>query len=232
MLDKKIYHIYNRGVEKRSIFEDDSDRWRFLQGLYLFNDKRLSHRVLFNFKRSDKPLNIKTLKEKVPPEDKEPLLKIMVDCFIPNHFHLIIEEIVEDGLSKFMQKHGIGYTNYFNKKYDRVGSLFQGGYKSVRVENERYLKYLLVYINVLNPAELIESNYKEEGIKDIDKVMKFAADYEWSTHKEYLETRDSFIIDKGILKNAFASPEEYKDFVEMVLRSEKYKKVKHLTFDF
>lgn len=231
MLDQRIYHVYNRGVEKRSIFEEEADRWRFLQSLYLFNDKLVSHRVLSDFEKSSRPLNIKTLKEKVPPEDKEPLLKIMADCFIPNHFHLIIEEIVEDGTSKFMHKFGIGYTGYFNGKYNRVGSLFQGGYKSVRVEKERYLKYLLVYVNVLNPAELIEPNYKEEGIKDIDKVMEFAANYKWSTHKEYLGTRDSFIIDKGILENAFANPEEYKDFVEIVLRSGKYRKIKDLTFE-
>lgn len=231
MLDQKIYHIYNRGVEKRDIFQEEADRWRFLQSIYLFNDERNSHRVLTSFKQAEESLNIKSLKKKVKPKDKKPLLRIMADCFMPNHYHLIVEETKEEGKSKFMQKLGIGYTNYFNKKYNRVGSLFQGGYRSRRVESERYLKYLLVYVNVLNPVELIDLNYKEKDIENIKKVMNFAANYEWSTHKEYLEKRDSFIIDKGILENAFANPEEYKDFVEMVLRSKKYKKIKHLTFD-
>lgn len=231
MLDQKIYHIYNRGVEKRDIFEDEADRWRFLQSLYLFNDKESSHRTLHRFREENKKLNIKTLRREISPQDQEPLVKIMADCFMPNHYHLLLEEAKENGISKFMQKLGTGYTNYFNKKHDRVGGLFQGSYKSVRVEEKRYLKYLLVYINVLNPAELIEVNYKEQGIEDIKKVMEFAADYEWSTHKEYLGTRNSFIIDKGILENAFTNPEQYEDFVEMVLNSEKYKKLDHLILE-
>jgi len=231
MLNKRIYHVYNRGVEKRNIFEDETDKWRFLQSLYLFNDSLDSHRELNEFRDKNKVFNMKTLREKLPSAETEPLVKIMADCLMPNHYHLLLEEIKEDGVSRFMQKLGTGYTSYFNKKHNRVGSLFQGSYKYVRVEKERHLKYLLVYINVLNPVELTEANYKEEGIENIEGVMKFAANYEWSTHKEYLGTRHSFVIDKGILENAFASPEEYEDFVKMVLSSEKYKKIKHLSLD-
>jgi REP element-mobilizing transposase RayT len=221
----KIYHIYNRGVEKRDIFNSDPDNWRFLQGLFLFNDEGISFNTLYQIERENKGrINFNLLKEFVNKnkENRNPLVKIMADCLMPNHFHLLIEEIQENGVSRFMQRLGTGYTKYFNKKYDRIGSLFQGPFKAVPIENDIQLQYVLSYINVINPGQLIEPELKEKGVIDIDKVMNFAENYSFSTNPDYLGLRDSIIIDKGIFKEFFPTPEKYKEFVRDVLLSKKY----------
>jgi putative transposase len=226
-----IYHIYNRGVDKRSIFNEDRDRWRFLQILGLFNSDKSEYDRLWGMEKRGEGANMKTLKEYLKDREDKSLVKVMADCLMNNHYHLILEEVTEGGISKFMQKIGTGYTMYFNKKYKRSGSLFQGNYKSIRVDKDLYLQYLLIYINLINPAEIIQSDLKEVGIRDIDKIMNFAADYYWSTHKEYLQERDSFIIEKGILGEVFSDPKRYKDFCRMVLKSEKYKSLDNFTLE-
>jgi len=214
-----IYHIYNRGVDKREIFFDDNDRWRFLQGLFLFNDIETSQSLLWELERSQGLVNFKVIKDYFARNGlvQHPLVKIMVDCLMPNHFHLLVEEIITGGISKFMHKLGTGYTNYFNQRYSRAGSLFQGTFKAVHVDNENYLQYLLAYINVMNPGQLIEPNLKEEGIMDKRRVLDFAESYFWSTNKEYLQTRDSIIIDKGVLGNIFYSGRQYREFITNII---------------
>ena len=225
-----IYHVYNRGNDGRSIFNEERDRWRFLQGLGLFNNEKFSHQILWNLENRGQGANMKTLKNFLDEkrESNEPLVKIMTDCLMPNHFHLILEEVKERGISNFMHKLGTGYTSFFNKKYGKSGGLFQGRFKARHIDNDLYLQYLLVYINIINPGQLIEPGLKEDGIKDIGAIMKFAAKYKWSTNPEYLQTRNSFIIDKGILGEIFSDPEEYKSFAEMVLREKKYKEIDDL----
>ena len=229
-----IYHIFNRGVEKRDIFLNDSDRWRFLQGLYLFNDENVSANTLWEISRNEGmakfPLVVNSVNHK---GKRNQLVKIMADCLMPNHYHLLLEENREGGISRFMHKLGIGYTKYFNKKYDRVGGLFQGAFKAVLVDKDLYLQYLLVYLNVVNPAELIEPKLKERGINinDVDKIMKFVVGYPWSTHQEYLGKRNSIIIDKGILGNMFANSSKYAEFAKDVLLTKKFNTINNFLLE-
>ena len=226
----QIYHVYNRGVEKRNIFGDENDRWRFLQGLSLFNDERATANLLWQLEKSRKEVNFRVLREYFEKEGRKqmPLVRIMADCLMPNHYHLLLEELVDGGITKFMHKLGTGYVKYFNKKYDRVGGLFQGRFQAIRVDKDIHLQYLLVYINVLNPGQLLEPNLKEEGIRNIEGIMEFAAGYPWSTHQEYLGKRESRIIDKGICDSFFRNPVEYQDFVRRVLEAKKYRNIEHL----
>jgi len=229
----KIYHIFNRGVEKRDIFLNDADKWRFLQGMFLFNDEDSSLGLLWHLEHGGAGLNFKTLlgASIKNPEQRDPLVKIMADCLMPNHYHFLLEEIRDNGISRFMHKLGTGYTGYFNKKYERIGGLFQGPFKAVSVENDLYLQYLLIYINALNPGQLIEPNLKEDGIKNIDAIMKFAEDFSWSTHQEYLGKRDSIIIDKGILNEFFSTSEDYNNLVRTVLSDKKISEINHLILE-
>ena len=228
-----IYHIFNRGVEKRDIFINDTDRWRFLQGMYLFNDENSSYRLLWNLENQGAGLNFRTIRNflRDNPIERKPLVAIMADCLMPNHYHLIIKEIEENGISRFMHKMGTGYTGYFNKKYERVGGLFQSTFKAVSIEKELYLQYLLIYINVLNPGQLIEPNLKEHGVSDVDAVMKFAENFLWSTHQEYLNKRDSIIINKGVFSEFFYNPEQYKEFVKDMLLGKKTLEINHLLLE-
>ncbi|OHA62150.1 MAG: hypothetical protein A2117_02050 [Candidatus Wildermuthbacteria bacterium GWA2_46_15] len=226
----EIYHIYNRGVEKRDIFKDDNDRWRFLQGLFLFNDEKTTANLLWQMERDRGRVTFRVLKEFFAKEkrNREPLVRIMVDCLMPNHFHLLLEEIKKNGISRFMQKLGTGYTRYFNNKYQRVGSLFQGTFKAALVNDEAYLKYLLAYINVINPGELAEPNLKETGIKSVEKITRFVDGFLWGTHQEYSEKRESIIIEKGLLGEFFPDGRKYRQFIEDVLESKKWRKAQDL----
>jgi len=228
-----IYHIFNRGVEKRNIFQDDADRWRFLQGLYLFNDDGNSTNILWRLENERGGLNFKTLKNFVEKESRErkPLVKIMADCLMSNHYHLILQEVEDNGVSTFMHKIGTGYTGYFNKKHGRVGGLFQGTFRAVPVKMDLYLQYLLVYLNVVNPGELVEPKLKERGVKNIDLVIKFATEYPWSTHQEYLKKRDSIIIDKGLLGDFFPTRAKYREFAKNILLAKKFETINHLSLE-
>ncbi len=224
----KIYHVYNRGVEKRNIFNSDSDKWRFLQGMSLFNDENSSFRILSHIERENKGrINFNLLRKFIDKNKKNenPLVRILADCLMPNHYHLLLEEIEEGGTSRFMQKLGIGYVKYFNKKYNRVGPLFQGRFKAIAIENDIQLQYILAYINVINPGQLVEPELKEKGVIDIDKVINFAENYSFCTNPDYLGLRDSIIIEKGVFKEFFPTPEKYREFVRDFIISKKHNEI-------
>ncbi|TSC55680.1 MAG: hypothetical protein Greene071421_88 [Parcubacteria group bacterium Greene0714_21] len=229
----KIYHVYSRGVAKGAICEGESDSWRFLQGLVLFNDTKSAANILWRLQRNRGRLTMNVLKEYIVSDDgeREPLVRIMAYCIMGNHYHLLVEEIQEGGITKFMRKLGTGYARYFNNKYERVGPLFQSRFKNVLVDDERYLQYLLVYINVLNPAGIIEPNWKEQGIQDVEKVLKFTEEYQWSSHADYQGKRGSLILDRGILGELLPTPRAYTALVRVVLEAKKYAEIEHLTLE-
>ncbi len=171
----EFYHIYNRGVDKRTIYLDMYDYRRFVELIYLCNssaainirDIHRDHSSAFDF------------------ETGEPLVAIGTYCLMPNHFHILAMPLVEGGLTTFMGKLGTGYSMYFNKKYKRTGALFQGRFKSQHADTDEYLKYLYAYIH-LNPVKLIDSTWKEEGIKDAAKSFDFAASFQYSSLTDYL----------------------------------------------
>ncbi len=166
----EYYHVYNRGNSKQVIFHDKDDYGRFIELLYLCNTtKRIILREIqspFLFKQDDQ------------------LVAIGAYCLMPNHFHILITEITEGGISKFMQKISTAYSMFYNKKYTRTGSLFEGKFKSQYIHEDRYLKYIYSYIH-LNPIKLIDSKWKEDGIKDIKKSLEFLQKYQYSSYKEY-----------------------------------------------
>lgn len=124
----EFYHVYNRGTEKRDIFQDKQDVWRFWKYLTELNSVEVIGSLYQNsFRKKDQQ------KDKV-----QKLVNIIAYCLNQNHFHFILEPIEEDGIQKFMHRIGTGYTNYFNQKNKRTGALFQGTYKA------RHL-----YLNVL-----------------------------------------------------------------------------------
>lgn len=229
----KIYHIYNRGVAKCPICNGEADPWRMLQGLCLFNDHNSAGNILWQLEKTRGRLTLNVLKSyiKNPKYERKPLVRILAYCVMPNHYHLLVEELEEGGIVKFMQKFGTGYACYFNNKHKRVGSLFQGRFKAVLVESEQQLLYLLVYINVINPGQLIEPNLKEDGIRDIKKILQAAEEYSFSTHQEYIGKRNSLIIEKGIFNELLPTHEAYRELAESVLRDKKYLEIDHLLLE-
>lgn len=218
----KIYHVFNRGVEKRDIFLSDGGRWRFLQGLYLFNSETGSSNLLFRLEQEKGKMHFGILREYMKKSGlkRKPLVRIMADCLKPNHYHLLLEEIQKNGISRFMHKLGVGYTKYFNKKYERVGPLFQGAFKAVEVKTDEQLMYLLVYINAVNPGQELEPELKSVA-QDPEEILRFIEHYPWSTHLEYLGKRKSIIADKGVAKSLFSTPRKYKEFIACIIRGKK-----------
>ncbi|MFZ2303842.1 MAG: transposase [Minisyncoccia bacterium] len=145
----EFYHIYNRGVDKRDVFMDEDDLERFLQSMRVFNTIEPCGSIFEQYysRGNDTP----------SPSDM--LVHIVCYCLNPNHYHLLLEEVAENGISEFMKRIGGGYTKYFNEKYERSGSLFQGRFKSVHIGSDSYLKTLSVYINLNNMVHKIRSKF-------------------------------------------------------------------------
>jgi len=213
------YHIFNRGVDKRDIFLNDNDKWRFLQGLFLFNSKESTGNILWQMERKRGEVTFSTLKDFFTEnkEEKEPIVLILAYCLKENHFHLLLKETEEGGIQSFMHKLGSSYAKYFNNKQKRQGVLFQGSFKAVRIDSDKYLQYLLAYINIVNPAQEVSERIKEEGIERKEEAKEFIEKFPWSTHQEYLGKRNSIIIEKEIFENIFPTPKDYEEFTDMVL---------------
>lgn len=202
-----FYHVYNRGVEKRQIFLDEQDYFRFIHDLYELNDKDPAPNITYYFKQSSEAGLPKIKKV------RKCLVEILAFCLMPNHFHLILKQLVDNGISLFMQKLGTGYANYFNLKYQRVGPLFQGKFKAIEINNENYLLHLSRYQH-LNPLELIEPAWKEKGIKNWKKVSQFLESYRWSSYLDYIGIKNfPSIISRDLISTYFKTPAEYKNFV-------------------
>lgn len=130
-----IYHVFNRGVDKRDVFTSKKDFERFYTSLQIFNCLEspggFSH------------MNMRELNEFVYINE---LVDILTYCLNPNHFHLLLRQKVDGGISKFMERVSKGYTQYFNLKNERSGSLFEGPFKAVLVEEGDHLDYLATYV--------------------------------------------------------------------------------------
>ncbi len=202
----EFYHLYNRGVDKRKIFNGDQDRDRFLMLLYICNSDETVHLSNLGSVQLDSVL-------KLPRGNT--LVDVGIYCLMPNHFHLLVKEKVKGGVSKFMQKLTTAYTMYFNKKYERSGALFQGVFKAEHCSSDKYLKYLFAYIH-LNPIKIIQADWKETGIENSKKAEKFLRGYEYSSYLDYLGHKrpENKIIKISEFPNYFETTNRFAHFIK------------------
>lgn len=227
--DDAIYHIYNRGVEKRKIFMDDKDHFRFIHDLFEFNDENAALNVLYY-------LNLQTME--VQPQyiqkERKPrklLVEILAFVLMPNHFHLLLRQKRNNGIIKFMQKLGTGYTMYFNQKHERVGGLFQGRFKAIHIQKEPHFLHLPYYIHS-NPLELKFPKWKEREIKDYKKAAKFLENYRWSSFPDYIGKKNfPSVTQRDFLLEFFGGPEEYKKDMIKWLKEMDLEEIKDLTLE-
>lgn len=195
--EESYFHIFNRGVDKRSIFEDQQDLYRFLTSMREFN--------------TDKPVGgiyVSSLQKNTPLKStKTPIVSIVAYCLNKNHFHLILKPLTPKGGSLFMQRLCAGYTKYYNEKYDRSGALFQGKYKRVLIETNEQLLHVSAYVSAndrvhpgLNPKWFTKTPFSSLG------------EYATAIVKNPL-------CEKGIILNQYLSSKEYGDFLESSLIS-------------
>ncbi|MFH1462283.1 MAG: transposase [bacterium] len=201
-INDSLYHIYNRGVEKRTIFPDEKDYYRFIHNLYEFNNKNSVINLGQRLQQSNRGETSITLSQ------RDSFVEIICFCLMPNHFHLILKQLKHGGISRFLQKLGTGYTMYFNKKYDRNGVLFQGTFKAIHVDKDEYFLPLSYYIH-LNPLELAIPKWKERGIQDWEIVNKFLKEYKWSSYLDYIGKQNfPSLINKDFLLDYFDGREK------------------------
>lgn len=206
--ENPICHVYNRGVEKRNAFLDKNDYTRFIHDLVDFNSLEPT---LHPF---SSPRILKSIDDFQSEQLKQPLVKILVFTLMPNHFHLLLQSVIENGIAKFMQKLGTGYTMYFNKKYERVGCLFQGTYKTITVIQEAHFIHLPFYIHA-NPLDNLLPQWREGKINNFKAAAEYLENYRWSSFRDYIgKTNYPAVTQREFLLEFFRGPQNYhKEFL-------------------
>lgn len=199
--DGEIYHVYNRGVEKRDIFIDERDYYRFVYGLYVFNDEQPALSARHQYRSQNERYN--TASTPLLNIRRHPLVEILVFTLMPNHYHLMLRQNKESGVARFMQKLGTGYTMYFNKKYTRSGVLFQGKFKAVHVNHAAHCIHLPHYIHT-NPLEL-----NRRGRTSVDHLLG----YRWSSFPDYAGKENfPYVTNRDFLLNVYGGEAEYLEY--------------------
>lgn len=196
----EYYHIFNRGVDKRTIFQNQRDVQRFFRSMCEFNTIEPIGSIHENsFKK-------KGLRSRTPKLPESRLVDIVCYCLNSNHYHLIVKQVADKGVEKFIQKLGTGYTNYFNTKYKRSGVLFQGKYKAVYIDSNEQLLHTSVYVNL---------NFRVHQLgSPASKLIKPLSSWD-----EYAgKMKFDFCQKDGVL-GQFKNKKEYKEFAERTLPS-------------
>ncbi|OGZ72813.1 MAG: hypothetical protein A2908_00335 [Candidatus Staskawiczbacteria bacterium RIFCSPLOWO2_01_FULL_38_12b] len=201
LITGEYYHIYNRGVDKRDIFMDMRNLRRFVLSVKKFNTIKPvgSIRETMEQERETKlrRLTSEFGSEVLVSQEEKPLVAITCYCFNPNHFHFIVKQEVDGGISEFFKRLLGGYTKYFNAINNRSGSLFQGTFKSHLIDNDKYFSKIYPYVNM---------NYL------IHKIPKGKNHLVWASDKEY-NSGNFDIISKEEVKNildVYGSAESFK----------------------
>ncbi len=184
-----FYHALNRGVDKRAIFLDTQDYARFVHDMFEFNTAKPAHNTYrTNTKMFD--LRSQTFEEQDGYDRGRDRGERLVDvhgwCLMGNHYHLLLSERTEGGLVQFLRKLNVGYAKYFNERYMRVGTLFQGRTKKIHIESDAHLLHILNYIH-LNPLDFHEhtKQWREGHITNINQALTYLTEYKWSSYQDY-----------------------------------------------
>ena len=204
-------HVIHRGTRGAPIVRDTEDRDRFLLMLTHFNDEYQPANWFRDISGPSVPLFGRS---GLWPEQKK-LVNIIAFCLLDNHFHLLLEEIQEGGISKFMQRLGTGMSYRYNLKYDEHGSIFQGSFRSRTVDRDNYLRYVITYIQLKNTLDMYSG--KIQAATNFEEAYEWASNYPYSSLIDHSGIIHRPIIEKDFLIDLFAevSFKEFgKDFIE------------------
>ena len=213
----EYYHIYNRGVARQPTFLHKSDYKQAVLTLeyYRINKPQVKLSRFKTLAQSEKQKFHQTHQK-----DRNILIDIISFVFMPNHFHLLLRQTQDNGISLFLSHFTNSYTRYFNTRHDRIGPLFQGTFKAVHIDTEEQLIHVSRYIH-LNPS----TSYVVKG--------KNLPDYPWSSLPTYLQPTNSlaFVNPQPIL-SAFKSTHSYQEFIfDHMSYARKLKEIAHLTLE-
>lgn len=211
----EIYHVYNRGVEKRPLFLTKFDYIRFLDliNYYRFVNCPIKYSYFKLLSSQDREKILKNLKE-----TSEKWVDILAFVLMPNHIHFLLKQLKDNGISKFMAKIQNSFSHFFNIKQERVGHLFQGNFKAKRIESDEQLMHVSRYIHL---------NLVTSYIIKFDELEN----YEYSSYPEYLGRKMEFCNTKIVL-GYFKSENDYKRFVKDQADYQKQlESIKHLILE-
>jgi putative transposase len=192
-----FYHVYNRSLELKPILKKRRDCRRAIEliNYYRFLDLPYSFSRLKRISAEERKILLDSLEK-----NGHPKVEIICFCLMPNHYHFLLRQVEDNGISSFLGDFQNGFTRYFNIKNGRVGHVFQGAFKAVLIENESQLLHLTRYIH-LNP-------YSSMVVKELDQLL----DYPWFSLPEYLGSREGFCQKEEIL-SLFSNVDQYKEFI-------------------
>jgi len=199
-----VYHIYNRGVDKRTIFSDASDYSRFIDGIVAFNE--VGRKAVQSLSHIAKRI-----------VNEHPYVRTICYCLMPNHFHLMLEQVESGGISEYMRRLGTGYTKYFNKRNERSGRLLESAYKIKRIETTDQFNHLSRYIH-LNPLKLAGIDLNKERIR-WNQAEAILSRYPWSSFRHYAGAERQPFIDMQTGLQYIGSPSDYMRFLSEWMES-------------
>ncbi|MBU4142634.1 transposase [Patescibacteria group bacterium] len=173
---------------------DNEDYLRGIHDLFEFNDIAPVNNLTYFFRKESKDVGRSYIKR----EARKLLVKIHAFCFMPNHYHLFLSTVAENGIPLFMKKFNGGYARYFNEKYERKGTLFEGRYKRVIIKDEAHFIHF-------NPLDLITPEWRERRLNNFAKAMEFLNSYRWSSHLDYAGERNFPSVTQRDLLITFSS---------------------------
>ena len=186
LVENEIYHVLNRGVDKRSIFQERVDLERFFNGMQNLNNlKPVGH-----------------LARRRNRVSTDQLVDFIAFNLNPNHFHFILRQKADRGVERFIHRLTVSHSKYFNLKYSRVGTLFQGKFKAIHVDSNKYLLHLSAYVNL---NDMAHARSDKLGLSK-------------SSWGEYVGESGEEFCDKSIILDQFKSREKYKQFAESTLK--------------
>lgn len=199
----EYYHIYNRGVDKRPIFLHDYNFQRFLESLHLFNDSLYAAPT-----NSMQRIEALSMSE-VFDFERDHFVDVCSYTLIPNHYHLLVCQLKDGGISKLMHKLDMGYTKYLNHQLERSGTLYEGEFKAIHVKEASHLIHLPVYIH-LNILDLYGFPWREGVITDWEEALRLMASYRWSSHGAFLGKDQRLpIVKSETIKSFYVDNEDY-----------------------
>lgn len=199
-----LYHVLNRGIDGRKLFLDSQDYVRFIHNLYEFNDTAPATE---SSRRNISGSNVGPRRSYM----RERLVEIHGWVLMKDHYHLLISELVEGGLLKFMMKVNVGYAKYYNERYERNGHLYQGKTKKILIANEAHFLYILHYLH-LNPLDYFAGSEEwrerdKSTIKNAKEAFAYLNGYRWSSYLDYCGNKNfPSILTKDLFEDA---PGEY-----------------------
>lgn len=217
-VNREIYHITIRRIEDNLLFKDIDDYYRGVFSIYEFNTTKP---VTIRERRKARLRIKQAIRDPVSVIDtRDPLVEVLLFCFMPNHIHLLLRQLKDGGITKYMNKIGAGYPAYFRQKYklNNKGYFFQGRFVSVHIETDEQLRVVFAYIHA-NPVSLIEPKWKEIGIKDPERVIEFLENYRWSSYPDYIGNKNfPSVTERKFITDIMGNKQGCKEFVDYWVR--------------